>query len=438
MPDEKDRVARLIQELKQKNRIRRADAAWDLGQIGDPETVPALCQALREWSRWDDAREMVRDAVTAALVKIGAPSVVPLCELLKDESPGARERAVEALGKIGDPRAVQPLCEALRDGRLWDGRYRAAEALGKIGQPSVEPLCEALRDERSAVRCLAAATLGQIGDTRAVPALCAALWDEYWPVRCLAASALGKIGDGDAIPPLCEALAPEAPELRRHAAGALGRIGDPVLPMFAAREDEDAAVRASAVEALGRIMLREPAAEALLQFGAAAVLPLCEVLKGGNLAARCQAARLLAQIAEQDPVPSLRAAVPLLRRLLALWRVRDDQEEPIFRMALERIESATAGMDLPLPAAAPPPSPEGFPIPAPPPALESNQLPIPDASPGSPRPILSTPVPEDGLAKAGECGQGGALARLAGTARRLLQWLWGRAGAVRGGRPKPG
>jgi HEAT repeat protein len=392
MHQDAEKVARLIGELKDKNWTRRADAAWALHRIGDPRAVAPLCEALKDWS-WQarSMAEAVREGAVAALVKIGAPAVLPLCEVLRDESPGARERAVEALGQIGDPRAVQPLCEALTDGRLWDGRYKAGEALGKIGPPAVEPLCEALQDARSGVRCVAVATLGQIGDTRAVPALCAALWDEHWPLRCLAASALGKIGDCDAIPPLCEALSPEIPELRRHAAGALGRVGDPVLPMFVAREDEDAAVRASAAEALGRIVLREPAAAVLLQLGSTAILPLCEVLKGGNLEARCQAARLLAQIAEQEPVPALRAAVPLLRRLLSSWSARDDQEEQVYGTALERIQTVTASMDLPLPAAAPTPSIAELPIPAPPPATAVEQLPLP-ASPGPDTDSLPVPA----------------------------------------------
>jgi HEAT repeat protein len=394
MPEEK--VARLIQELKHKDWGRRADAAAEMGQIGDPAAVLPLCQALQDRSSWeDDPREMVRDAVVAALVKIGAPSVLPLCEVLKDGTAGARERAVEALGKIRDPRAVLPLCEALRERGIWDVRGRAATALGKFGALAVDPLCEALRHEDPEVRALATEALSKIGDAGAVPALCAALRDEDWSVRSSAAFALGEIGDAEAVLPLCEALQHGSLELRHYAAQALGQISDPraVLPLYDARGDKNAAVRARVAEALGRIVLREPASEALVQLGAPAVLPLCEILKDGNIEARCQAAMVLARIAERDAVPELRAAVPPLRRLLTQWHWRDDQEEQVYQTALERIEAATAAMDLPLPAEAPPPSPETLPIPATPFPPDPDGLPIPasdpDLSPDAPSPLPS-------------------------------------------------
>jgi len=51
-------------------------------------------------------------------------------------------------------------------------RWRSAEALGRIGDPAaVEPLIDALWDEDARVRLKAAWALGAIGDPRAIPAL---------------------------------------------------------------------------------------------------------------------------------------------------------------------------------------------------------------------------------------------------------------------------
>lgn len=51
------------------------------------------------------------------------------------------------LGEIGDPRAVDPLIEALKD-EYSRVRSSAARALGEIGDPkAVDPLTEALKDE---------------------------------------------------------------------------------------------------------------------------------------------------------------------------------------------------------------------------------------------------------------------------------------------------
>ena len=76
------------------------------------------------------------------------------------------EEAVEALSKIGDTRAVEPLIAALKDGHM-DVRGAAAKALGKIGDArAVEPLVTSLRDEITNVRGAAAEALGKIGDPR--------------------------------------------------------------------------------------------------------------------------------------------------------------------------------------------------------------------------------------------------------------------------------
>src|SRR5664280_1165637 len=112
--------------------------------------------------------------------------------------PGA---AADALGQIGDARAVDPLIAALKSGG-WGMRTAAAGALGQIGAPAVEPLVAALTDRAGDVRTAAARALAQIGDARAVEPLVAALTDRDGDVRTAAAGALGQIGDAGAVEPL--------------------------------------------------------------------------------------------------------------------------------------------------------------------------------------------------------------------------------------------
>ena len=70
--------------------------------------------------------------------------------------------AVEALRKIGDARAVEPLIAALRDGDS-DVRYKAARALWGIGDPrAIEPLIALLHDANKGIRLNAAETLVDI------------------------------------------------------------------------------------------------------------------------------------------------------------------------------------------------------------------------------------------------------------------------------------
>src|SRR5450759_2332909 len=68
------------------------------------------------------------------------------------KDPAVRRAAAEALGQIGDARAVEPLIAALKD-ESWGVRRAAAEALGQIGDArAAEPLIAALKDPYADVR----------------------------------------------------------------------------------------------------------------------------------------------------------------------------------------------------------------------------------------------------------------------------------------------
>ncbi len=152
----------------------------------------------------------------------------------------------------------------------WKTRWQAAQALGELGDPrAIEPLIEALEDTNQWVRIVAAEALGQLRARQAVEALILCLDDPSIWVRRAAVVALGEIGDPRAVPPLVERLlhhpSTEWPvELRDVAARALGRLGPPALEaLTAALEDEDKWVRQAAVRALGQ-MGNPQAADALI------------------------------------------------------------------------------------------------------------------------------------------------------------------------------
>ncbi|MEK6538315.1 MAG: HEAT repeat domain-containing protein, partial [Nitrospirota bacterium] len=80
-------------------------------------------------------------------------AVDPLIQALGDEHSGVRINVATALGEIGDPRAVEPLIRRmLQEYKQGDTGFsvgfNAALALFKIGQPAVNPLVEALADKR--------------------------------------------------------------------------------------------------------------------------------------------------------------------------------------------------------------------------------------------------------------------------------------------------
>jgi HEAT repeat protein len=82
-----------------------------------------------------------------------------------DPDPAVREHAAEALGQMGDPRAVGPLVTvALEDGNARV-REHAVEALGALGDEGARLALAALMlsDSNARVRRHAAEALGQIG-----------------------------------------------------------------------------------------------------------------------------------------------------------------------------------------------------------------------------------------------------------------------------------
>jgi HEAT repeat protein len=72
--------------------------------------------------------------------------------LLSDDNEGTRWKAAESLGRIRDPRAVEPLIDT-----LWDDdarvRLKVAWALGMLGDPrALRPLQRLYRIERENAR----------------------------------------------------------------------------------------------------------------------------------------------------------------------------------------------------------------------------------------------------------------------------------------------
>jgi HEAT repeat protein len=167
--------------------VRRA-AAEAVGELGDPQAVPALIQTL------GDSDGEVRRAAAEALGELSDPRAIPaLSRALGDSDESVRRDAVRAIGKLGDPQAVPGLIQTLSD-RDREARQAAAEALGKLHDPQAVPaLIQALSDRNREVRQAAAEALGGHGDLQAIPRLIQALGDVDRGVRRAAARALGEL-----------------------------------------------------------------------------------------------------------------------------------------------------------------------------------------------------------------------------------------------------
>jgi HEAT repeat protein len=187
--------------------------------------------------------------------------VVRLIKTLKyNPSPEDRVTAAQALGEMGDLRAVEPLVVALGDQHLYVRAY-AAESLAELGDArAVEPLICALGDEVPFVRAHAAQALGELGDARAVGALLKALTDGDADMRAVAAWALGELDASQAVEPLIGLLGDRDAEVRVSAACSLGNLGDrrAAGPLARALEEEDDYVKKKMKEALAMIEASGP------------------------------------------------------------------------------------------------------------------------------------------------------------------------------------
>jgi HEAT repeat protein len=184
---------------------------------------------------------------------------------LRHKDPTVQYDAAEALGDIGDERAVTPLLTAFKNDETGGVRWKAAEALSKLGTHSVAGLIGALQHDDDDVRWKAAIALGEIGDPQAIPPLINLLCDDDRYVRSRAAYALSMIGE-PAVDPLICALREGDGNLRWGAAIALGKIQNPraIDPLIRALADKYENVRAESAAALAAI--GKPALGPLLQF----------------------------------------------------------------------------------------------------------------------------------------------------------------------------
>lgn len=106
----------------------RGAAAKALGDLGCREALPQLVAALKDM-------EWVRFTVLEALCRLGDEEAVePILGLLTDPSPATRRSAIETLGAIGSPRASEALLAHLGKADR-DDRAIALVSLLRIGVP---------------------------------------------------------------------------------------------------------------------------------------------------------------------------------------------------------------------------------------------------------------------------------------------------------------
>ncbi len=308
--DRKAAVQPLLQVLKQAPKAR-AEAAVILGEIGDPAAAPAMIEAIEPATSDRDTFEANRKLATALGLLRAREAIPVLQQLTGSRDAYSQLAAVDAMGLIGDPAAVDTLVAVVRSpavepvtvqhalmalGRIGDARAipvilrmlfeerngasffpHASFAAVEIGKPMAAPLLAVLegRDAdtaawarekkvvQGALFAKAAQLLGDVGGPEAVPALVGKLSyrDEDASLEMLVhifvAESLGRLRARDAVKPISDLLVKEDdPNVRDRYCDALARIGDPAgLPALrtAAAKGADWDLREGALTALSRL-----------------------------------------------------------------------------------------------------------------------------------------------------------------------------------------
>ena len=220
----------------------RGKVAFALGQIARSPAAGDEARAALEALVSALGHGQLRSAAREALAAAGPVAVPPLVAHLEGSLDGDPATAVQLLRELGDPRATPALVAELHRGRL--GRELVLEALGSIGDPrALVPVLGLLGEEDPAVRLAAMRALGPLvgRGSRAADVLGDMLDDPDLEIRIMAAEYLGRMRAEVAVPRLIGlARGERAPEMRLRAAAvaALGEIGAPAAsgPLLALLE----------------------------------------------------------------------------------------------------------------------------------------------------------------------------------------------------------
>ena len=199
--------------LKQESIVKlRCQAIRLLGIMGAEEATVPLMTLLHDKS----TNYRVRLEVAEALGRLqNSRAVNPLIQLLKDEKESSvyvKESAVKALGMLGDIRALEPLLDLFEAQQGFRKKTtflfeQVVTAIGKLGQQNhpasrkkaLDSLLKALQDDAPSIRLAAVEALSEVGEVSDLPCLTPLLFDENMDVAHATLVSIYKLGDIEAL-----------------------------------------------------------------------------------------------------------------------------------------------------------------------------------------------------------------------------------------------
>lgn len=238
---------------------------------GDQQTKLFALEELRAWNNstavdlllnaLKDTNEDVSAKAKEILAVAAMSATEKITEALRDASPTVACALLDMTADSGNSRFADDVAKMLNNSDETV-RERAVSALGKIGdRHAVEMLIGSTTDSVGHVRSAAFKAIGWIGGEQAIALLIKGLDDDYPDVRQAALGGLILNANEEVIKRLTEDLHHEKPIRQIMAAQALGWIGESFViePLISALNHPEWEVRKSAVESLGRLAERSAA-----------------------------------------------------------------------------------------------------------------------------------------------------------------------------------
>lgn len=227
----------------------REEAVRVLGKLGDDTAEKTLIDALKD--RKGNTPGIRAEAARSLGMLRSRAALTFLVDAMREPDDALRNYAIDALGEVGDPRAVEPLIDEL-NGFRRGGRAGVIQALGKLqGGEAIPHLLEVADEQpRTYLNSFAIRALSQLGEPSVVPmVLQERAFHQELPqvIRYLGSRALS---------PLVDQLRTGAREdVRALAAMALGELGEPrtMGSLIQALQDPSEAVQKAAARSLARL-----------------------------------------------------------------------------------------------------------------------------------------------------------------------------------------
>lgn len=174
-------VGPLLEGMKLDNGYASRWCIWALGRIGDRQAVQPLIERLGMSTRQIMAMASSRKPAVPTTEKSFNELVSLPVGILLDESDVA---TIEALGDLGDARAVDPLIARLQAcvfDVFGNQRFACEESLSQLGPPAVPALIAALKNSDQRTQESILEILGRIGDAHAAQPIIDCLHEPHVP-----------------------------------------------------------------------------------------------------------------------------------------------------------------------------------------------------------------------------------------------------------------